>query len=111
MEIIVRTVEATTVVDLTGELDATTSAAAQQRILPLVQSGGKLLLGMRGVTYMSSAGLRMLLSTHRHVTESGGRLVLVGLSPELRETMSVTGFLNFFVTNDDVDLALRELNA
>lgn len=111
MDISVRTVEETTVVDLTGELDAATSATAQQRILSLIGSGGKLLLAMNGVTYMSSAGLRMLLSTYRRVAESGGRLVLVGLSDELRETMSVTGFLDFFVTDDDVQHGLQHLNA
>jgi anti-sigma B factor antagonist len=109
MDIKVRTIDAVTVVDLAGELDATTSAVAQQQILPLAQAGAKMLLEMTGVTYMSSAGLRMLLSTYRRVAESGGRVVLVGLSPDLRETMAVTGFLGFFTTNDTLESGLQAL--
>jgi anti-sigma B factor antagonist len=105
----VRTIDGVTVVDLLGELDATTAGAVQQRILPLAEDGARLLLEMTGVTYMSSAGLRMLLSTYRRVSEGGGRIVLVGLSPDLRETMAVTGFLGFFVTNDTLESGLQAL--
>ncbi len=108
MDISVRTVEQVTVVQLAGELDATTSLAAQQRILPLIQPGGGIVLDMTSVAYMSSAGLRMLLSMHRRVAEIGGRVVLTGLSDELRETMNVTGFLTFFVVDDDLDAAVRK---
>ncbi len=110
MDINVRTLDRATIVDLAGELDATTAAIAQERILPLASQGGKLLLEMTGVTYMSSAGLRMLLSTYRRISDSGGRVILVGLSEELKETMSRTGFLDFFVTYYNLDGALGALS-
>jgi len=111
MQINVRTVAQVTVVDLAGEIDANTAAVAQETILPLAGAGGKLLLEMTGVTYMSSAGLRLLLSTYRRISGSGGRVVLVGLSDELRDTMSMTGFLSFFVTQQTLEDAIAELEA
>ena len=53
---------------------------------------------------MSSAGLRMLLLDlpHRQRPEAA-RSVLVGLSDELEDTMSMTGFLNFFDHFDTLD--------
>jgi anti-sigma B factor antagonist len=111
MELInIRTIDGVTVVDLIGELDATSSPLVQQQILPLAERGVRLLLEMTAVTFMSSAGLRMLLSTYRRVSEGGGRIVLVGLSPELRETMAVTGFLGFFITNDSLESGLQALS-
>ena len=50
---------------------------------------------MSGVEYMSSAGLRMLLSMYRQISRQNGGIVLVGLAEEIKDTMSVTGFLNF----------------
>ena len=109
MEINVRKVEEVTVVGLGGEIDANTAALAQETILPLAAGGGKLLLEMTGVTYMSSAGLRLLLSTYRRVSAAGGRVALVGLSDELKDTMSMTGFLDFFVTQATVEEAMAAL--
>ena len=109
MQINVRTVDQITVVDLEGEIDANTAAVAQETILPLAGSGGKLLLEMTRVTYMSSAGLRLLLSTYRRISGTGGHVVLVGLSDELRETMSMTGFLDFFATQHTIEDALAAL--
>jgi anti-sigma B factor antagonist len=34
---------------------------------------------------------------------------LVGLSEDIKDTMSVTGFLKFFVTSDTLDSALAAL--
>jgi anti-sigma B factor antagonist len=110
MEINVRRINQVTVVELIGEIDASTAAAAQAQILPLAASAGRLLLEMTGVTFMSSAGLRLLLSTYRRISDSGGRVVLVGLSNDLRDTMEMTGFLGFFATHETVEGALEMLN-
>ena len=58
---------------------------------------------------MSSAGLRMLLSTYRQVTSKNGRIVLVGLSEEIQDTMSVTGFLKFFTICTTLESGLATL--
>jgi anti-sigma B factor antagonist len=96
MTISIRTVGAVHVVELAGELDANTAPAAQQQILPLTAAGARILLDMQGVSFMSSAGLRLLLSTYRQLATSGGVVALAGLSEELQDTMSMTGFLSFF---------------
>ncbi len=109
MEIVTKTMDQATVVAIAGEIDGSTAPSAQATILPMIEPGGRILLDMTGVTYMSSAGLRMLLSTYRHVAEKDGHIVLVGLSEEIRDTMSVTGFLNFFMTCEDVTAGLAAL--
>ena len=109
MEINVKSIGQVTVVEIAGDIDSNTAPQAQEQVLPLVQPGSKMLLDMSGVEYMSSAGLRMLLSMYRQISRGDGSIVLVGLSEEIKDTMSVTGFLNFFTTHDTVDEGLQAL--
>ena len=109
MEINVKSIGQVTVVEIAGDIDSNTAPQAQERVLPLVQPGSKILLDMSGVEYMSSAGLRILLSMYRQISRGDGGIVLVGLGEEIKDTMSVTGFLNFFRTCDTVDEGLQAL--
>ena len=95
------------VAELIGELDSKTAPEAQEKILPLAQSGCKLLLDMRNLTYMSSAGLRMLLLLYRQVSSKNGQIGLAGLRDEIRETMEMTGFLNQFKTYPTLQAGLQ----
>jgi len=110
MEIIDKEVQGITVVEMKGDIDGSTVPEAQAHVLGLLQPGGTIILDMTGVGYMSSAGLRMLLSTYRTVTGNGGRVILVGLSEEIQDTMSATGFLNFFVLQDTLAEAVTALS-
>jgi anti-sigma B factor antagonist len=107
----VSTVGQVHVVALSGELDANTSPVAQQEILPLATPGARILLDMTGVTFMSSAGLRLLLTTYREVAARNGKVAIANLSDELKDTMSATGFLSFFTIHDDVDNGVQALQA
>lgn len=109
MEINVKSSGQVTLVEMAGDIDSNTAPQAQEQILPLVQPAAKILLDMSGVEYMSSAGLRMLLSMYRQVSRQNGSIVLVGLAEEIKDTMSVTGFLNFFTIRDTVDEGLKAL--
>jgi anti-sigma B factor antagonist len=111
MEIHLKNEAEVTVVELVGEIDANTAPTVQDRVLPLAQPNSKILLDMRQVPYMSSAGLRMLLSLYRQTMAKEGKLVLVGLSEEIRDTMSITGFLDFFTTSETIELGFAQLSA
>jgi anti-sigma B factor antagonist len=109
MDISVESVEEVVLVRIVGDVDGSTAPQAQNQIMPLVQPGSRILLDMSGVPYMSSAGLRMLLSTYRQVANQNGRIALIGLAEELKDTMEVTGFLKFFTSCETVDEGLKAL--
>ncbi len=85
-----------TIATLFGELDGRTAPQIQDKLLSLPKTGGKVLLDMSGVGYISSAGLRSLLMLYRQMAANDGRVALVGLTENIRDVMSVTGFLEFF---------------
>ena len=109
MDVNVATKQNAQVVTIVGEIDGSTAPQAQEQILALIGPGVKVALDMTGVTYMSSAGLRMLLLAYRTINGKGGKIVLVGLSNDLKDTMSVTGFLDFFTCTDTLDAGIKEL--
>lgn len=100
-----------TVIEIVGELDTTTAYNVQNQILPMAEKSRKILLDMSDVTYMSSAGLRILLMLYRTIQEKHGEIVLVGLSEEIKDIMSMTGFLDFFVTFERREDGLQSLEA
>ncbi|MFJ5974649.1 STAS domain-containing protein [Streptomyces sp. NPDC093060] len=97
-------VNGATVVELKGEITSVTSAALQERILPLVGRAGTTVIDLTQVPYISSAGLRTLLLVHRQALREHSATVLVGLSEEVRFVMSSTGFLDFFDIRDKASL-------
>jgi anti-sigma B factor antagonist len=109
MEINVRKSKDVTIVELAGDMDGSTAPVAQAQIVPLAESGVKIIMDMSKVPYMSSAGLRMLLVLYRTVKSRGGNVVLVGLAQELSDTMALTGFLDFFEHYDTVDQGMMAL--
>jgi anti-sigma B factor antagonist len=46
---------------------------------------------------------------HRQFAGQDGHLVLVGVAPEIQDTMSITGFINFFTLSDTVESGLKAL--
>jgi anti-sigma B factor antagonist len=65
---------------------------------------------MTNVSYMSSAGLRVMLLLHRQISGKG-KVVIVGLNEDIKSTMSATGFLKFFTTADTLDEGVTALGA
>lgn len=112
MEIKIRNEGTARVVELIGEIDAATSSVILERVRPLTSEPGHLVLDMGAVTVMSSAGLRLLLTVARQVQASQHSVEfgLVGASPQIMDTMTVTGFVRFFRFFDTVDDAMKGFN-
>jgi anti-sigma B factor antagonist len=97
------------VATITGNIDGQTAPGLQTELMPHIASTTVALFDVTGVPYMSSAGFRLLLLMYRNVALRGGRLAIVGLSDEIRETMEMTGFLDFFVLAASLDEAIAQV--
>ena len=86
---------------VSGEITSETAPAVHERLLGLVVPQGRLVVDLSGVTYVSSAGLRVLVLLHRRATLAGARVELTGLPELLRFTMAATGFLDLFVLSTE----------
>ena len=99
VQVSTRTIDGASVIRLDGTIDGSSAPAAQAAIVPLLAPGCRLVLDLTGVDFMSSAGLRlMLLDLPPGRRRRAARWRWSGLSEEIRDTMSLTGFLDFFTT-------------
>ncbi len=97
------------IVEIMGELNSDTSTKVYETIISRIDPREQVVLDMSKVPYMSSAGIRALLLLYRSLLDGGGKVILVGLSDELQEVLSITGFLEFFQTQHTVDAAIRAI--
>lgn len=109
MDINITQIDTAIVAKLAGEITAHTAPDVQANILPIAQPSSRILLDLSNVSYMSSAGLRVLLSVYRKVMANNAQLLLVGISEDIKDIMFVTGFLDFFTTCDTLESGFAAL--
>jgi len=81
------------VLKISGKLDALSSHEAEKQVREFIAaSEARVLLDFAEVLYMSSAGMRMLLSVYKHVTENSGHLAVCSLADEISGILRMSGF-------------------
>lgn len=74
---------------LVGRLDSATVGGVEGSFTTAVSASGKsAVLDMRQLEFLSSLGIRLLLSSARVVTRRGGKVVLFGAQPMVAEVLS-----------------------
>lgn len=99
MDIIVLQGDGMVTLGIVGRLDTLTSPELEKAVKPLVSPGAVVVFDCEKMEYISSSGLRVILSTHKQLASSGGRLIVRNLNPEVRSVFDMTGFLRLL----DVD--------
>lgn len=80
-------------VTLAGRLDTVTSSEFEKTLAPyFAMNGIELHLDCNEMEYISSAGLRVVLTTHKNITAKGGRFIIHNLTKEVRSVFDMTGF-------------------
>lgn len=80
-------------VTLEGRLDTMTAPEFEKNLTPYFSmSGIELVLDCVAMEYISSAGLRVVLMTHKNISARGGRFIIRNLSKEVRSVFDMTGF-------------------
>ena len=80
-------------VALDGRLDTTTAPQLENDLRASLDGVTELVFDMDKLVYISSAGLRVLLSTQK-VMSRQGRMVIRKVRPEIMEIFEVTGFVD-----------------
>ena len=91
---IIKKIEGTTLtVALTERLDAVTSPQLEGEMRTAVNGVMELFFDLADLEYISSAGLRVLLSTQK-VMNKQGKMTIRNVKPEIMEIFEVTGFVD-----------------
>lgn len=81
------------VVVIEGRVDTVTVPELEMKVSPIWSVPGiTLVFDCEKMEYISSSGLRIILSTHKQVTAKGGKFILRNLTREVRSVIDLTGF-------------------
>ena len=84
-----------------GRIDGSNASDFHRALIAVGRdAGGALVLDMERLTYISSAGLRVILQTTRTLHDRGGRLVVCSLSNMVGEVFEISGFHKIIETHE-----------
>ena len=85
-----------TVIEVVGRLDTITAPALDKTINEDIGDTKNLVLDVKGMEYISSAGLRVLLTAQKKMQKIGSMKV-TGVCEEVMEVFEMTGFADILV--------------
>ena len=91
MTIEIKKTEQEVTIKLAGRLDTITAPALEKTVTEGVGCAQRLVLDMKGIEYISSAGLRVLLGTHKKLQKNGA-MKLINVCEDVMEIFEMTGF-------------------
>ncbi len=93
-----------------GRLDSESSPELARQAKEMIGRGGRrLLLDLKDLVYISSAGLRAVLVAAAEMTAAGGKLAIASPSPQVAEVFDISGFISVVDMHATAEAATAEL--
>src|SRR5512147_3087840 len=103
MNIETRELKHVSVVKVSGRVDSLTAPEMEQTLQDLINTDrNQVVLDLQDTEYMSSAGLRVMVSTLKAAKKNGGDLKLAQLSPRVKEVLDLAGLTPVFNVHADL---------
>jgi anti-anti-sigma factor len=100
LEVTLEQLESTVVLHALGPVDSTTAASLQGPLLQAAENPcGTVQLDLAQVSYLSSAGLRVLLLAAKALQKRGERLRLLNVPQRILSILTLAGFTSFIDVN------------
>ncbi len=110
MEIISKFIKNIPVLFLKGRLDGLGAKELENELIQVTIPKSKtLIIDFQQVDYLSSAGIRVILSLHKKLKKEGGNLKLASLSSLPLQVLEITGLTDVFSIKANLEEALSEL--
>ena len=93
------------VLQITGRIDSNTAQAFEAALVQAVGKDRFVVVDMKQVEYVSSAGLRALLVAAKKARAGGGVIKLAAMAAHIREVFDISGFTSLFDIQPDVAAA------
>jgi anti-sigma B factor antagonist len=97
MEIATQEFKRVAVMSVNGRVDSATAPELESKLRELVEADkNQIVLDLKDVEYMSSAGLRAMVSTLKAVKRVNGDLRISSPSPRVEEVLRLAGLTSIF---------------
>lgn len=101
-----------TIVSLSGSIDSLGGPEASVYLLRAIENGNiHLVLDLAGVTFVSSAGIQMIVNTIKMARHAGGDVHLAAVPQGVRKVMELGGLLDAVDAFENVATAAQAFQA
>lgn len=108
MALAIEKIEDIVVISAEGQMNSNNAAAIETELLSQLDKGAhRMVLDLALLSYISSAGLRVVLLLAKRLKQVNGTLVLCELQSRVREVFDISGFLAILTVVDTRAQALR----
>lgn len=98
MEVKIQKEAAEVVAFISGRVDTVTSSELEKAVSPFWSEAGiTLVFDCADLEYVSSSGLRVILTSHKMISAKGGEFILRNLNREVRQVIDLTGFSRILI--------------
>ncbi len=92
MEITVKKDSDITIVYPVGRIDTSTAKNFEEGIMKVIQDSQQVIISFSNISYISSAGLRVILVAGKKISSMKGQLVLTEMSEKIHDVFKMSGF-------------------
>ncbi|WP_406110261.1 STAS domain-containing protein [Streptomyces sp. NBC_01003] len=97
-----------TVVEIHGEVDVSSVPQVREHVFTCIEVGRyRLIVDLRGVPYIDSTGLGVLVSIAKRIRTHVGDLKLVITNPDILQIFRITGLHRVLQISDSVEAAME----
>ena len=112
MEITSQHIDNVLVVRMEGRIDFSNNKEFEKALLPVLSAettkNSRVVFDLGGISYMSSAGLRVLMLAAKQLRPVNSEILMAGLQPLLREVFKISRLDMVFKVFDTVEEALAD---
>ncbi|MCF8009700.1 MAG: anti-sigma factor antagonist [Clostridiales bacterium] len=102
----------TLVINLYGDIDMSVTENLRSTLEEKLDNEpvSNLLIDLSNVEFIDSSGLGVILGRYNRITRSGGKVILTGLKPQVRNVMELSGLLRIMEEYSSTGEALSNIS-
>ena len=95
-----------TIVTISGRVDSVTAASLDSELAKIVREDKKIILNLKNMAYLSSAGVRAIIKALQSAQKSGGGVKLASVPEHVMEVLQTVGMMQMLQSYPSVDEAV-----
>ena len=96
------------IVNIKGRIDASNSGQIHERIMDEIEQGNhKIVVNFSEVSYISSAGLRILVYASKALAKNKGLFSICSVNSNIEKIFQISGLSSLFDICEDLDASLK----
>lgn len=99
-----------TVVTISGRVDSITAAKLDAELAKIVNENKNIVLDLKDVVYMSSAGVRAIVRALQSAQKSAGGVKLAGIRESVMQVFQIVGMMEMMQSYPNVDEAVASFS-